>query len=109
MEKEKRKARRRPLRYSAWIALDDDILQGCALSDISDLGARIDVEDSKALPDSFCLMLSGRGSARRECRVIWRKETQVGVAFEKPLSQEAALAIGKKPAAKDKAEPEPAA
>ena len=111
MEKDKRKSRRRPLRYSAWIALDGGKLQGCALSDISDLGARLEVEDEKALPDRFRLMLSGRGSARRQCRVIWRKPTQIGVAFEKPLSEEAAQAAGKGAPAKTKVEtePEPAA
>ena len=83
MRKDKRKSRRRPIRYSAWMALDDDKLHGCVLADISDTGARLDVEDSKALPDRFMLLLSGTGSARRSCRVIWRAAAQIGVAFEK--------------------------
>ena len=83
MQKDKRKSRRQPLRYSAWMALDADKLHGCVLADISDTGARLDVEDSKALPDHFRLLLSGSGSARRYCRVIWRGAAQIGVAFEK--------------------------
>ena len=65
MNKDQRKTRRRPIRYSAWMALDSDKLHGCVLSDISDTGARIDVEDAASLPDRFMLLLSGTGSARR--------------------------------------------
>jgi hypothetical protein len=100
MQKDKRKSRRRPLRYSAWMALDDEKLHGCVLSDISDTGARLDVEDSQALPDHFRLLLSGTGSARRNCRVIWRGAAQIGVAFEKRLSEGADI----KPASKSVAD-----
>ena len=86
MRNDKRKSRRRPLRYSAWMALDDEKLHGCVLSDISDTGARLDVEDSQMLPDRFRLLLSGASSTRRECRVIWRGPAQLGVAFEKRLT-----------------------
>ena len=57
MRNEKRKSRRRPLRYSAWMALDNDKLHGCVLSDISDTGARLDVEETNAVPDRFMLLL----------------------------------------------------
>jgi hypothetical protein len=90
MNKDLRKTRRRPIRYSAWMALDSDKLHGCVLSDISDAGARIDVEDAASLPDRFMLLLSGTGSARRSCRVVWRAPAQVGVAFERRLSDTAA-------------------
>jgi hypothetical protein len=51
--KDKRKALRRPMRYTAWVAVEGDQLHGCVLSDVSKSGARIDVDDSKAIPDSF--------------------------------------------------------
>ena len=86
MQKEKRKSRRRPLRYTAWLALRPDDLHGCVLSDISDTGARIDVEDSAAVPDHFMLWLAGNGSARRACSVVWRRQTQIGVRFEGRLA-----------------------
>ena len=86
MRKDNRRAKRRPLRYSAWMALDSEQLHGCVLADISDTGARLDVDDSKVLPDRFMLLLSGTGSARRDCRLIWRSPNQVGVAFERRLS-----------------------
>ena len=83
--KDKRKAPRRPMRYTAWIALAPGKLQGCALADISDTGGRIDVETSDAIPDSFVLWLARNGSARRKCRVIWRKPRQIGVAFDRTV------------------------
>jgi hypothetical protein len=81
MLKDQRKAPRRPMRYSAWIALPDKKLHGCALSDISDSGARIEIDDSEIVPDRFPLFLSGNGKARRICRVVWRKPKQIGVTF----------------------------
>ena len=71
-------------------------MHGCVLSDISDTGARLDVEDSSTLPDRFMLLLSGTGSARRSCRVIWRAPAQVGVAFEHRLSDPAAVTLAPK-------------
>lgn len=91
MIKEKRVARRQPLRYTAWIALGPNQRHGCVVSDVSDTGARIDVQDSSILPDHFVLMLTSNGAARRYCRVMWRKPNQVGVKFAKTLA-DAALA-----------------
>ena len=73
------------MRYTAWLVLAADQLHGCVLSDISGTGARIDVEDSAPIPDQFMLLLSGNGSAKRNCRVVWRKPRQVGVKFERQL------------------------
>jgi hypothetical protein len=106
MNKDQRKTRRRPIRYSAWMALDSDKLHGCVLSDISDTGARIDVEDAANLPDRFMLLLSGTGSARRRCRIVWRAPAQVGVAFERRLSDTAAPKLAPRADAHTAASPE---
>jgi hypothetical protein len=83
---------RRPLRYAAWVAFDNEQTHGCTLSDVSDSGARLEVDDSSAVPDHFLLWLSGNGAARRKCRVVWRTPRQIGVAFEKrPLDAEAGM------------------
>lgn len=82
MEKDKRKARRRPIRYTAWLVLGPAIRHSCLLSDISETGARIDFEEPDAVPDRFLLWLNGKGSARRTCQVVWRKKQQIGVKFE---------------------------
>ncbi len=85
MTQEKRKARRRPLRHTAWVALGPGDLHDCKLSDISASGARIDVEESMTLPDHFMLFLTNNGATRRACRVAWRNEQQIGVKFEPRL------------------------
>jgi hypothetical protein len=86
MIKDNRKAKRRPIRYTAWLVLGADHLQVCALSDISETGARIDVEDANSLPDHFMLWLAANGSARRTCRAVWRKPKQIGVRFAQRLA-----------------------
>ncbi len=86
MAKDKRKAVRRPIRYTAWMALADNELHGCVLSDISDTGARIDIDESKEIPDEFTLWLSSSGAARRKCKVVWRKPRQLGVTFARRIS-----------------------
>jgi PilZ domain len=96
MIKEKRQARRQPLRYTAWVALRAEQRHGYVVSDISDTGARIDVQDSKTIPDHFVLMLSSNGAARRFCRVTWRKPSQVGVKFERSLADAANAALAPK-------------
>src|SRR3954469_20661584 len=83
----KRNSIRRPVRYTAWIALKAKKLHGCVVSDISDSGARLSVENAASLPDEFLLFLSSRGTASRKCRVVWRKTKQIGVEF--PLSRAA--------------------
>ena len=83
MVKDKRKAVRRPMRYTAWIVVGPGQLQGCSLADVSDTGGRLDVENPTNVPDTFTLWLSSNGSARRMCKVVWRAERQIGVAFER--------------------------
>jgi len=85
MIKDKRKARRQPMRYSAWVALTETERHGCVLSDVSDTGARIEVQDSAVLPEHFLLLLSANGAARRYCQVVWRQPNKVGVKFEASL------------------------
>jgi hypothetical protein len=85
MVKDKRKAVRRTMRYTAWIVVGPGQLQGCALADISDTGGRLNVENTDNIPDSFTLWLSNNGSAQRKCKVVWRATRQVGVAFERAV------------------------
>lgn len=74
------------MQRGAWLALDSDTLHVCALSDISETGARLDVDKPDAVPDRFVLLLSDSGSVRRRCRVVWRKAQQIGVTFEGRLA-----------------------
>ena len=92
MDKDNRKDRRRPMRYTAWVAVGPKQLHRCVVSDISESGARIVVENSSLIPDCFFLFLSPTGAARRACRVAWRNATQIGVKFEASLAEAEAAA-----------------
>jgi hypothetical protein len=81
MTTEKRHNKRRPLRRSVWVALGPDNLHPCILSDISDIGARLEVDETQPIPDHFMLFLSNNGAARRSCEVVWRQARQIGVKF----------------------------
>jgi hypothetical protein len=109
MIKEKRLARRQPLRYTAWVAVTAEQRLGCVVSDISDTGARIDVQDSNVIPDQFVLLLSSNGAARRFCRVVWRKPTQMGVKFERSLADAASATLTPKTDAQAAPAPDAAA
>jgi PilZ domain len=85
MTQEKRRARRQTLRHTAWLAVGPGELHDCKLSDISAVGARIDVDESVTLPDHFMLFLTNNGATRRACRVVWRNAQQIGVEFEPRL------------------------
>ena len=62
--KDKRRAPRRPMRCTAWIALAPGKLYGCVVADISDTGGRLDVEDAEAVPDTFMLWLASNAYGR---------------------------------------------
>ena len=82
---EKRRAIRRTLDYTAWIAIDEDTpWWGCEVANVSAIGAHIMVESAHELPETFDLVLTGRGNIRRTCRVVWRKQKEVGVRFQAP-------------------------
>lgn len=83
MTRNKRKVQRRPVRQTAWVLLPDNKKYGCLLSNISDAGACIEVEDTATVPDDFLLLLSANGTARRGCHVIWRHPAKLGVRFER--------------------------
>jgi hypothetical protein len=77
-----RKEPRRPLQYAARILVDATTpAQTCRLADISRTGARLVLDANAELPDSFVLVLSRTGGARRRCRVVWRAGLTMGVEF----------------------------
>jgi len=86
MLKDKRRSRRRQIRYTAWVIGKPGELHGCVLSDISETGARLDIDNAEAVPGRFVLWLSANGSARRTCLAVWRKPKQIGVKFELRLA-----------------------
>jgi hypothetical protein len=84
MRAEKRKTARKPMRYSAWLHVGGAKPVGCTVADISDTGARLDVEAPDAIPERCILLLSKNGRPQRRCRTVWRTSSQIGVQFETP-------------------------
>jgi PilZ domain-containing protein len=79
---ELRKTPRRQFHYNAQILTDTETSPvACTISDISQAGARLTLERDEKLPDTFALLLTANGGARRQCRVIWREGVTVGVQF----------------------------
>jgi hypothetical protein len=60
----------------------------CVVRDYTDGGARLTVETAVGIPDTFDLVRDNLPT--RECRVIWRHATQVGVKFIREVTAEAA-------------------
>lgn len=79
---EKRSNVRRTVRYPGTIeAGGDSAPRQCTLCDASEEGAQITVDDPASVPASFTLVLGYDGTARRNCLVVWRSDTQIGVKF----------------------------
>jgi hypothetical protein len=51
----------------------------CTLRNISTTGAALNVTSPIGIPERFTLAANG---SRLPCRVVWRKEKQIGVAFD---------------------------
>jgi hypothetical protein len=52
----------------------------CKLLDISNIGAKLGVDAGASIPESFTLHAGG---TKTSARVIWRRQNQVGVEFDK--------------------------
>jgi len=51
----------------------------CTVRNLSDTGAALSVESPVGIPTEFNLIVSDQ--VKRMCRVVWRKENRLGVAF----------------------------
>jgi two-component system chemotaxis response regulator CheY len=56
----------------------------CTIRDISEDGAGLRVTSALGIPEFFELVFDEK--IRRPCRLIWRKETRIGVQFQSELS-----------------------
>jgi hypothetical protein len=79
---ERRMGTRRSVRNGArMVRADGSLLGTCVMVDLSGIGACLKVETAEAVPDEFVLVLSHIGRLRRQCSVVWRSDTTIGVAF----------------------------
>ncbi|TMJ64658.1 MAG: PilZ domain-containing protein [Alphaproteobacteria bacterium] len=79
MQENRRAARRRVLKTGT-IEFDSRAFS-CAIRNLSETGAALDVPYALAVPHEFTLMIE-TDQLNRHCRVIWRKEKRLGVIFE---------------------------
>ena len=74
--------RRMTVRRCAWLSpTKGEQIQECVVMDESHKGARLAVADPGGIPDNFYIYLTLESSSRRNCRVAWRSDKQVGVEF----------------------------
>lgn len=84
MTSNRRKAVRRAIGYGAKIvAIDGSWERDCRVVDVSDSGAKLTIQEQSDLPKDFILALSTDGRATRQCHVMWVKDSEIGVVFER--------------------------
>jgi hypothetical protein len=80
-KRESRKARH-ATRHDAWMLLDGGFAKrNCTVLDLSVGGARIQLAERELLGSRLSLALTGDVRKVTQCRVIWRKDTIIGVEF----------------------------
>jgi hypothetical protein len=52
----------------------------CVVRNVSETGAALEVASPLGIPSEFNLLIPGR-HGNQPCRVVWRKENRIGVAF----------------------------
>ena len=77
---ERRSAPRKVVMMSGAIELAGGTI-GCLISNMSISGAALEITDSEHIPERFNLFFKADGS-RIPCRVAWRDDERIGVAFE---------------------------
>jgi len=76
---EKRATFRKRVLKTAQIILSDKAPKlDCAVRNLSNTGACLQLSTTYGIPMSFDIVLDG---VRRPCRVVWRTDTKMGVTF----------------------------
>ena len=79
---ELRQSIREHVQFPAWVDIGDGSrLRRCEVLDVSEGGARIMVSFQDQLPKEFWLVLTSDRTRRRRCRMVWRSDTQIGLAY----------------------------
>ena len=76
---EHRTAPRRRLLKSGKISFGGGAID-CTVRNVSDTGAALDVTSPVGIPDHFTLLIES-DYIQAPCRVVWRKQSRIGVRF----------------------------
>ena len=78
----KKREARKSLRQPGWITLDGGFAaRPCVVQDISSTGAKITLDDPNVLPAKLRLAFSRDARTGRNCEVVWRRGSSVGIKF----------------------------
>lgn len=85
-QRNQRRAARRELTYPMAIERPGEGgVLACLMDDVSRGGARLTLrEAADEVPARFVLRLDAAGRATRQCRLVWRRGSDLGVAFVEP-------------------------
>ena len=84
-----RKHNRQRMRRAAWLSVNGASTPiRCVVWDISKGGCRLAAPHTESLPEIFVVDMRPTSQDRFFCRVIWRKDSFVGVEFIKPAEAE---------------------
>lgn len=82
---ELRKHKRHEVHYPVWIVVEPGQPPlRCMLLNVSQGGAKIEIDGQVEPPGQFTLLLTAHGHSPRPCRVVWRNGTNMGVEFLPP-------------------------
>ena len=82
MPAEKRRVPRQDVHWKGTIYGDQgSVLAPCLMTNVSAKGAKLVIEAGIAVPDEFVLTLARNAGVRRNCDVVWRAPTSIGVRF----------------------------
>ena len=80
VDNERRKEIRHRILKAGLIAFNRSATIECRVRNISPIGACLEVAGPLGIPDEFLLLIEHH-QLKKNCRVIWRKPTKVGVEF----------------------------
>jgi hypothetical protein len=78
---DRRKSRRLKVPHRGLISSENGDGISCEIVNMSPFGARLELGTPMEVPETFVLVVEAE-HIRWPCRVIWRDQTQVGVAFK---------------------------
>jgi hypothetical protein len=79
MRNDRRAPRRRTLK-SGIIILGRNAQLSCVVRDLSESGARLEIQGTYAIPLAFQFAMTGL--PQRTCKMVWRTDREIGVEFQ---------------------------
>ena len=79
MEEGRIATRRKVLKAGSIVLVNGGVI-GCTIRNLSSTGASLEVTSPMGIPDEFSLTIEMEHRTR-SCKVVWRKEKRIGVAF----------------------------